>query len=173
MCLFCASKPFGFTAASLTRRSFVSHSLALGSASAAVPVAALAQNTTGDIIIENAKIITLDPRAPRAETIAVAGDKIIGVGARRDLEAMRGPATRMVDAEGRTVIPGLNDSHTHFIRGGLTYSQEVRWDGVPSLALALEMLKEQAARTPAAALGPGGRWLDTLPVQGEAPADAR
>jgi predicted amidohydrolase YtcJ len=153
MCLFCASKPFGFTAASLTRRSFVSHSLALGSAYAAVravvPVAALAQNATADMIIENANMITLDPRAPRAEAIAVAGDKIIGVGARRDLEAMRGPTTRMVDAEGRTVIPGLNDSHTHFIRGGLTYSQEVRWDGVPSLALALEMLKEQAARTPA------------------------
>jgi predicted amidohydrolase YtcJ len=153
MCLFCASKPFGFSAASLTRRSFVSHSLALGSAYAAVriavPVAVLAQNAPADMIIENAKIITLEPRAPRAEAIAVAGDKIIGVGARRDLEAMRGPTTRMVDAEGRTVIPGLNDSHTHFIRGGLTYSQEVRWDGVPSLALALEMLKEQAARTPA------------------------
>ena len=137
----------------LTRRSFVSHSLALGGAYAAVravaPVVALAQNATADVIVENAKIITLDPRAPRAEAIAVAADKIIGVGARRDLEAMRGPATRIVDAEGRTVVPGLNDAHTHFIRGGLTYSQEVRWDGVPSLALALEMLKEQAARTPA------------------------
>jgi hypothetical protein len=95
MCLFCASKPFGFTAASLTRRSFISHSLALGSAYAAVravvPVAAPAQNTTADVIIENANMITLDPRAPRAEAIAVAGDTIIGVGARRDLEAMRGP----------------------------------------------------------------------------------
>jgi hypothetical protein len=89
MCLFCASKPFGFAAASLTRRSFVSHSLALGSAYAAVriavPVAVLAQNATADMIIENAKIITLDPRAPRAEAIAIAGDKIIGVGARRIL----------------------------------------------------------------------------------------
>src|SRR2546430_13302690 len=98
MCLFCASKPFGFTAASLTRRSFVSHSLALGSASAAVravvPVAALAQNATADMIIENTKIITLDPRAPRAQAIAVAAAKIIGVGARPHLEPMRGPTTR-------------------------------------------------------------------------------
>jgi predicted amidohydrolase YtcJ len=62
---------------------------------------------------------------------------------------MRGPTTKIIDAGGRTIVPGLNDAHTHFIRGGLTYSQEVRWDGVPSLALALRMLKEQAQRTPA------------------------
>ena len=49
---------------------------------------------------------------------------------------------------GRTVIPGLNDSHIHVIRGGLNYNMELRWDGVPSLADALEMLKEQARRTP-------------------------
>ena len=49
---------------------------------------------------------------------------------------------------GRTVIPGLNDSHLHLIRGGLNYNMELRWDGVPSLADALRMLKEQAARTP-------------------------
>ena len=62
---------------------------------------------------------------------------------------MRSSATKIIDAGGRTIIPGLNDAHTHFIRGGLTYSQEVRWDGVPSLALGLRMLKEQAQRTPA------------------------
>ena len=49
---------------------------------------------------------------------------------------------------GRTVIPGLNDSHLHLIRGGLNYNLELRWDGVPSLADALRMLREQARRTP-------------------------
>src|SRR5262249_38129593 len=53
----------------------------------------------------------------------------------------------IIDAKRRTVIPGLNDSHMHPIRGGLNYNMELRWDGVPSLADALRMLKEQAART--------------------------
>src|SRR5205085_10040099 len=47
-----------------------------------------------------------------------------------------------------TVIPGLNDSHLHVIRGGLNFNMELRWDGVPSLADALRMLKDQAKRTP-------------------------
>ena len=63
--------------------------------------------------------------------------------------AIRGPQTRVIDGRRRTVIPGLNDSHMHPIRGGLNYNLELRWDGVPSLADALRMLKEQAARTPA------------------------
>ena len=153
MCLFCGSKPFGFTAASLTRRNFVSSSIALvgmyASAKTIDPIAAAAQDSKADWIIENAKIITLDEKTPRAQAIAIAGDKVVGVGARRDLERLKSPSTKIIDAGGRTIVPGLNDAHTHFIRGGLTYSQEVRWDGVPSLALALRMLKEQAQRTPA------------------------
>jgi len=113
------------------------------------PIAAAAQDSKADWIIENAKIITLDEKTPRAQAIAIAGDKVVGVGARRDLERLKSPSTKIIDAGGRTIVPGLNDAHTHFIRGGLTYSQEVRWDGVPSLALALRMLKEQAQRTPA------------------------
>ena len=153
MCLFCVSKPFGFTAASLTRRNFVSHSIALagmyGATKAIEPIATAAQDLKADWIIENAKIITLDAKMPRAQAIAIGSDKIIGVGPRPDLERLRSPSTKIIDAGGRTIVPGLNDAHTHFIRGGLTYSQEVRWDGVPSLALALQMLKEQARRTPA------------------------
>jgi len=153
MCIFCGAKPFGFGARVPTRRSFVSNAVALGGLYAAAkvlgPVSAAAQSGKADLIIENAKIVTLDPKTPRADAIAIAGDKIIGVGRRRDLEPLKGTSTRIVDAEKRTIIPGLNDAHTHFIRGGLTYSQEIRWDGVPSLALGLRMLKEQAARTPA------------------------
>lgn len=54
----------------------------------------------------------------------------------------------MIDLHGHTAIPGLNDSHLHLIRGGLNYNTELRWEGVPSLADALRMLKEQALRTP-------------------------
>src|SRR5262249_45999671 len=55
---------------------------------------------------------------------------------------------KRVDLKGRTVIPGLNDSHSHPIRGGLNYNLELRWDGVPSLADAMRMLREQVQRTP-------------------------
>jgi predicted amidohydrolase YtcJ len=152
MCVYCET-PFGFSTASLTRRNFVANAVAAGGIYAAAkvlePVATIAQDTKADIIIENAKIVTLDAKTPRAQAIAIAGDKVIGIGTRRELESMRGPTTKIIDARGRTIVPGLNDAHTHFIRGGLTYSQEVRWDGVSSLALALRMLKEQAQRTPA------------------------
>src|SRR5262249_23050309 len=59
-----------------------------------------------------------------------------------------GDQTQVIDVGGRTIIPGLNDSHLHLIRGGLNYNLELRWDGVPSLADALQMLREQARRTP-------------------------
>src|SRR3546814_1833590 len=63
--------------------------------------------------------------------------------------AFAGTSTRIVDAQGRRLIPGLNDSHTHLIRGGLSYNMELRWDGVRSLADAMAMLRAQVARTPA------------------------
>ena len=84
---------------------------------------------------------------------------------RRELEPMRGPSTKIIDAGGRTVVPGLNDAHTHFIRGGLTYSQEVRWDGVSSLALRAAHAQGSGAAHAGAALG-AGRWrLDAQSVQ--------
>ena len=91
----------------------------------------------------------MSKRRPFVSELAVRGDTIIATGSAGDLRHLRGPNTKVIDASGRTVIPGLNDSHTHFIRGGLTYSMEVRWDGLPSLAEGLRMLREQARRTPA------------------------
>src|SRR5438128_11132191 len=82
------------------------------------------------------------------EAMAIADGKILATGKNDDVLRERGPATQVIDARGRTVIPGLNDSHLHRIRGGLNYNMELRWDGVPSLADALRMLKDQAARTP-------------------------
>ncbi|HEX9785418.1 MAG TPA: amidohydrolase, partial [Opitutaceae bacterium] len=67
--------------------------------------------------------------------------------------ALAGRDTRVIDAGGRTIIPGLIDSHLHVIRGGLNYNLELRWDGVPSLADALRILREQALRTPP------GQWV--------------
>jgi hypothetical protein len=83
------------------------------------------------------------------EAIAVSDGKITSTGSSVELLRKHIDATEVIDLGGRTVIPGLNDSHMHPIRGGLNYNMELRWDGVPSLADALRMLKDQAARTPA------------------------
>ena len=102
-----------------------------------------------DTLIVNGRIATLDPKKPNAEAIAIRGERIVALGSPGELEKYRGPNTRVIDAGRRVVIPGLNDAHTHFIRGGLTYTNEVRWDGVPSLAEGMRRVREQARRTPA------------------------
>ena len=150
MCFACRPLLLSRNAAAPSRRNFLA---ATGAVSAAAilrsPTAAFAADAPADVLIENAKIVTLDPKVPSAEAIAISGNRIAAIGSRRDVERVRGATTKVVDAGGRTIVPGLNDSHCHFIRGGLTYSQELRWDGVPSLAMALRMLKDQALRTPA------------------------
>ena len=101
-----------------------------------------------ELILHNAKIAT-NGVPSFVEAIAITAGKIAAVGQDDEILRLRGPQTRVIDGRRRTVIPGLNDSHMHPIRGGLNYNLELRWDGVPSLADALRMLKEQAARTPA------------------------
>src|SRR5580700_1930672 len=101
-----------------------------------------------DTILHNAKITT-NGIPSFVEAIAITGGKISAVGKDDEILRLRVTGTQVIDAKRRTVIPGLNDSHMHPIRGGLNYNMELRWDGVPSLADALRMLKEQAARTPA------------------------
>ena len=103
---------------------------------------------SADTLIVNGRIATLDPKQPNAEAIAIRGDKIVAVGNPGELERYKGANTRVIDAGRRVVIPGLNDAHTHFLRGGLTYTNEVRWDGVPSLAEGMRRVREQAKRTP-------------------------
>ncbi|HKM99022.1 MAG TPA: amidohydrolase family protein, partial [Candidatus Binataceae bacterium] len=99
-------------------------------------------------ILHNGKIAT-NGVPSFVEAIAISEGKITGTGTDEAIMRHRGPETKVIDCGGQTVIPGLNDSHMHPIRGGLNYNMELRWDGVPSLADALRMLKEQAARTPA------------------------
>jgi len=100
-----------------------------------------------DLILHNAKIAT-NTVPSFVDAVAVTDRKITATGTNGEILRLRGPGTEVIDGKGRTVIPGLNDSHIHPIRGGLNYNMELRWDGVPSLAEALRMLKEQAARTP-------------------------
>ncbi|MBI5656334.1 MAG: amidohydrolase [Geobacter sp.] len=102
-----------------------------------------------ELILHNARIATLDPLTPEVSAVAIAEGRILETGDDRTIMRLAGATTKIIDLKRHTVIPGLNDSHIHVIRGGLNYNMELRWDGVPSLAIALQMLKEQAERTPA------------------------
>ncbi|KAB7649072.1 amidohydrolase [Polymorphobacter fuscus] len=101
-----------------------------------------------DTIIVNARVTTLDRKNPDAQAIAIRAGKFLVVGSEAEVRAAAPEAT-VIDAKGRRVIPGLIDSHMHIIRGGLNYNMELRWDGVPSLADAMAMLRRQVANTPA------------------------
>jgi len=106
-----------------------------------------------DLILHNGKIATQDDRRSIVEALAIRDGKFLAVGSDREVMRFRDQGTKLIDLRKRTVIPGLNDSHLHLIRGGLTFNLELRWDGVPSLADGLRMLREQAQRTPP------GQWV--------------
>ncbi|MER5932382.1 amidohydrolase [Streptomyces sp. NPDC002054] len=117
------------------------------------PSPALPEDRAADLVLRNARIHTGDPARPAASALAVRDGRITALGDDHDIAGHVGPGTRVLDALGRRVVPGLNDSHLHVIRGGLNYVLELRWDGVPTLRQALAMLREQAGRTPK------GQWI--------------
>lgn len=100
-------------------------------------------------IFINGDIHTLDRENPVAQAVAVRDGKFIAVGTNDEVMQFRNEETEIIDLKGQVIIPGLNDSHLHLIRGGLNYNLELRWEGVPSLSDALAMLKAQADVTPA------------------------
>jgi predicted amidohydrolase YtcJ len=117
---------------------------------------------SADTILVNGKVITLDGRSSVAQGVAIRDGRILEAGANEDIRKRADAHTKVVDLGGRTVIPGLMDSHIHALRAGLTYSVEVSWIGVPSLAKALELIRE-AARTakPGTWIKIGGGWTET------------
>src|SRR6202789_2777547 len=106
-----------------------------------------------ELILHNGKIATQEERRSLAQAAAIRDGKFLEVGSVREVMRLRDARTKLIDLNKRTVIPGLNDSHLHLIRGGLNYNLELRWDGVPSLADSLRMLRDQARRTPP------GQWV--------------
>ncbi|WP_353234293.1 amidohydrolase [Diaphorobacter ruginosibacter] len=102
-----------------------------------------------DIIFRNGQIMTLERSKPVASAVAIREGRFIAVGDDEDVMPLAGSATRIIDLKRRQVLPGLLDNHTHVVRGGLSYNLELRWDGVRSLADALDMLKYQVSITPA------------------------
>jgi len=98
-----------------------------------------------DLILLNGRIATQDERRCIVQALAIKNGRVLATGNDAEIGGYQG---QRIDLNGRTVIPGLIDSHSHPIRGGLYYNLELRWDGVPSLADGLRMLREQAQRTP-------------------------
>jgi predicted amidohydrolase YtcJ len=118
-----------------------------------------AWSQTPDTVLINGKILTVDDRDSVREALAIQGGKILAVGTTADIRKSAGPRTRVIDLQGRTVIPGLIDSHLHAIRAGLTFGTEVNWVGVPSLAEALDRIRQQAASAkPGTWIVVGGGW---------------
>src|SRR5688572_30195146 len=75
------------------------------------------QNIMADLVIINANVRTMDDKTPRAQSIAVWQNKIIAVGTDTETKPLIGKNTRVIDAGGKLVLPGFNDSHIHFMDG--------------------------------------------------------
>ena len=105
-------------------------------------------STAPDLVLYNGRIRTLDASNPMATAAAVRNGEFVAVGDEALIRALADARTRLIDLRGRVALPGLIDNHLHLIRGGLNFNMELRWDGVRSLADAMEMLREQVAITP-------------------------
>ncbi len=122
---------------------------------------AQAPTQTADTVLLNGKIVTLDAASSVAEALAIRDGKVLSAGTNADMLKLADPRTRRIDLGGRTVVPGLMDSHIHALRAGLTFSVELSFIGVPSLAKGLDLIRE-ASRTlpPGAWIKIGGGWTE-------------
>jgi predicted amidohydrolase YtcJ len=128
-------------------------------AAAMLPAGVRAQSA--DTVLVNGKVITLDGRSSVAPGIAIHDGRILETGTNEDVRKRADAHTKVIDLGGRTVIPGLMDSHIHALRAGLTYSVELSWIGVPSLAKGLDLIREAARTTkPDQWIKIGGGWTE-------------
>jgi predicted amidohydrolase YtcJ len=118
---------------------------------AACGAAALAQPP--ELVLLDGKVVTVDADSSLREALAIRDGKIVALGSTTEVRRLAGPATRVVELDGRTVIPGLIDSHLHAVRAALSFSTEVNWIGARSLREALARISAAAQRRPP------GSWL--------------
>lgn len=113
-----------------------------------------------DLIIQNARIWTVDASRPEAQAVAILGERIVAVGSTQDVEAWHGPHTRVVDAGSRRLLPGFNDAHTHFADGGAQLDN-VKLNDATSAQEFASRIAERAAKTPKGEWVLGGDWDET------------
>jgi predicted amidohydrolase YtcJ len=109
-----------------------------------VASAAAVFSQSADTVLINGKILTVDTQSSEREAIAIRAGRIQAVGTTADIRKLAGPSTRSIDLQGRTVIPGLIDSHLHAIRAALSFSTEVNWIGARSLPEAVGRIRDAA-----------------------------
>ena len=114
-----------------------------------------------DLLIVNARIWTGVPERPLAEAVAIAGGRVAAIGTTAELMVWRGPSTRVIDAAGARVLPGFNDSHVHFMGGGLQLDN-VDLRQAPTPQAFAQLIGERARKTPAGEWVVGGDWDDQL-----------
>ena len=113
-----------------------------------------------DLIIRNAKVWTVDKSHPSAQAVAVLGERIVAVGSNDDVETWRGANTRVIDASGKLLLPGFNDSHVHFVDGGMALDS-VQLNNVTSAQEFARRIAERAKTTPKGEWVQGGDWDET------------
>jgi predicted amidohydrolase YtcJ len=114
-----------------------------------------------DLIITNARAWTVDTNHPRAEAIAILGERIVAVGAAGEIDLWRGDTTQVIDAHGHLLLPGFNDAHLHFTHGGLSLDSLNLRDAATPVEFA-RRIAERAATTPPGEWITGGEWDDQV-----------
>ena len=113
-----------------------------------------------DLIITNAKIWTVDRARPQAEALAVVRDRIVAVGSVSDVDMWHGPQTRVIDAQGKLLLPGFNDAHVHLVDGG-DHLQAVQLKDAASAEEFARRIEQRAQATPKGEWITGGDWDET------------
>ena len=145
------------------------------------PVAALilvlapvaAQQADPDTVLVNGKVLTADRTFSIHQALAIREGRVAALGTTPEIRRMAGARTRVIDLQGRTVIPGLIDSHMHAVRAALSFATEVHWIGAPTLKDALARLGEASNRmTPGAWLIVAGGWTERQFAERRRPTQA-
>jgi predicted amidohydrolase YtcJ len=127
---------------------------------ASAMLASAQSHPAADLIITNARIWTGDKARPNAQAIAVLGDRIVAVGSNDEANAWRGPDSRLIDAHGKLLLPGFNDSHVHFAEGGRQLDA-VQLNDVTNVNEFVRRIAERAKITPAGEWMLNGGWDET------------
>ena len=120
-------------------------------------VASAQAHPSADLIVTNAKVWTVDKSHPRAEAVAVIGERIVAVGTSSEIDGWRGPQSKLIDAQGKLLLPGFNDAHLHFLSGGAQLDQ-VDLKDASSVEEFARRIAAQAAKTPKGEWVLGGSW---------------
>jgi predicted amidohydrolase YtcJ len=145
----------------VSRRNFVGSAVALAGLSFAAPRAfAAAARERPDLILTNGVVLTMDPRQPTAEAVAVAGDRILAVGSSADVDALAVAGTKKCDLRGSTVVPGFIDAHCHPAYSGRRHLRFIDCD-LRSIREIQDAVRERAAKTPPGEWVAGFKYDDT------------